>query len=194
MAMRDSTKWFGIGNVVMLIIFTLLYSIRGNYEFLGYAIATLLLVIVLMWSDKWFKFSNMSYILFSIWMFLHMFGGWLIVGDGRLYDVVFYEFVGDPFHILRYDQIIHAFCYFMFTLVTFDIVKSLRRKVSFVTVLVAVLASIGIGSLNEVIEFGMVIFLGAGEAVGGYINTGLDMVANLLGAVLAGTFLWWKRR
>ena len=53
----------------------------------------------------------------------------------------------------------------------------------------AVLASLGIGLLNEILEFTMVVFADAGDAVGGYYNTALDLVFNFIGAVLGVWFV-----
>ena len=53
----------------------------------------------------------------------------------------------------------------------------------------AILSAIGIGLLNAVIEFGMVIFADAADAVGGYYNTALDLVFNLIGAIIGAVFV-----
>jgi hypothetical protein len=51
-------------------------------------------------------------------------------------------------------------------------------------------AGLAAGALNEVVEFGASHLLGATN-IGGYENTGRDLVANLLGSLLAG---WWASR
>ena len=43
----------------------------------------------------------------------------------------------------------------------------------------------GIGALNEVVEFAIALNV-EDSNVGGYLNTGRDLVANMLGAALAG--------
>lgn len=48
----------------------------------------------------------------------------------------------------------------------------------------------GVGAFNEVVEFGASHLLAATN-VGGYENTGRDLVANLLGTAVAG---WWVSR
>ena len=55
-------------------------------------------------------------------------------------------------------------------------------------IIFTILAAIGVGLLNEVVEFGMVVFADAADAVGGYYNTALDLVFNLVGAVM-GVFI-----
>ena len=49
----------------------------------------------------------------------------------------------------------------------------------------AILASSGVGALNEIVEFGAVVFLGQ-TGVGGYYNTALDLVFNFVGAFVGG--------
>jgi hypothetical protein len=46
------------------------------------------------------------------------------------------------------------------------------------------LAGMGLGSLNEIIEFVAVLAI-PGTNVGGYENTGWDLVANMVGALTA---------
>lgn len=188
--MRKVTKWFFVVDIVVLIVFTALYLAASNFEFLGYAIALLALVGVIAWSDKWFTYSPTALVLFTLWMFFHLFGGYLPIGSIRLYDVMLWPVVGDPYFILRYDQVIHAFCYFMMTFFVYPIVKPFANKKAplFPILLITVLASAGIGSINEILEFGMVVFLES-NGVGGYYNTALDIVANMVGAIIAGVVI-----
>jgi uncharacterized membrane protein YjdF len=55
-----------------------------------------------------------------------------------------------------------------------------------------VLAASSLGAVNEIIEFLAVILLGS-EGVGGYTNTAIDLVANLLGAIV-GTVYMYRRQ
>mgnify|MGYP001563090275 CR=1 FL=1 len=50
--------------------------------------------------------------------------------------------------------------------------------------IVVVMAGLGVGALNEVIEF-LVTVIVPSTGVGGYENTSLDLVADLLGALIA---------
>lgn len=50
--------------------------------------------------------------------------------------------------------------------------------------IVLVMAGLGIGALNEILEFVVSICV-PGSGVGGYINTSLDLCADLIGAILA---------
>ena len=51
----------------------------------------------------------------------------------------------------------------------------------------------GFGALNEVVEFAAVAFFGQ-TGVGGYWNTALDLVFNMLGAIVATIFIHYYYR
>lgn len=55
--------------------------------------------------------------------------------------------------------------------------------------LLLILIALGIGALNEILEFGAVVFLDAQEAVGDYFNNAADLVFNLIGSVIAVIFI-----
>lgn len=50
------------------------------------------------------------------------------------------------------------------------------------------LFGMGIGALNEVVEFAIALNVEESN-VGGYLNTGRDLVANMLGAAVAGAIV-----
>ena len=52
-------------------------------------------------------------------------------------------------------------------------------------------AGLGFGAANEVIEF-IAVLLVPNTNVGGYINTGWDLIANLTGATIAATLIYFK--
>ena len=54
--------------------------------------------------------------------------------------------------------------------------------------IVIAMAGLGVGGLNEIIEFIATVVMPE-TGVGGYMNTALDLVADLVGAVLAVIFL-----
>jgi uncharacterized membrane protein YjdF len=55
-----------------------------------------------------------------------------------------------------------------------------------------VVMGIGVGAVNEIVEFMPVLFLGD-TGVGDYFNTLWDIVFNTLGAIAAVLYLSWKR-
>ena len=59
--------------------------------------------------------------------------------------------------------------------------------------IIIVMAGLGVGALNEIIEF-MATVLIPQTGVGGYINTSLDLVADLFGSLGALVYLWIKEK
>lgn len=120
----------------------------------------------------------------------HMLGGSIMVGGEVLYRYhVFNIFQGADveFFILKFDQVLHFYIYFVMSFVMFHLInlagkgKMNSKAIAFF----AILASSGVGALNEIIEFGAVVFLGQ-TGVGGYYNTALDLVFNFAGALVGG--------
>tara|TARA_Y100000310_G_C20565910_1_gene755474 strand:+ start:662 stop:1246 length:585 start_codon:yes stop_codon:yes gene_type:complete len=162
----------------------------GNSEFLVYGIVVGLLYYVLIKADDYYNFPKYSIVLFSIWIVTHFLGGNLYIGNTRLYDFILIDLIGSPFFILKYDQFIHIYTYFVISILVYfmlkkHVIKGHKKSLIFF----AVLASLGIGLLNEILEFTMVVFADAGDAVGGYYNTALDLVFNFIGAVLGVWFV-----
>ena len=54
-------------------------------------------------------------------------------------------------------------------------------------------ASMGFGGLNEVIEFAITLTLPETN-IGGYINTGWDLVSNLVGVTVACLLIAWRHQ
>lgn len=166
-------------------LFIIIALLLANFEFMVYAGATLVLLGILHFTDRMFGFSSISLWLFCVWMILHILGGMLRVGDSVLYSYVLVPIVSEPYSILKYDQVVHVFCYFVIALLMWSVVsKVLKTKSSFaIAATITVLAATGVGGLNEIIEFSTTIFFETN--VGGYENTALDIVMNLIGATLA---------
>lgn len=173
------------------LIFVTLFILTGflikalfekNYEFLGYWIVIVVVFSTVIVMDKKFNFPLVGMWLFSIWSILHMAGGLIKINGTRLYDTILIPILGDPFFILRYDQFIHTYCYIAISILVYFALKNYtkNKKALFAFTM---LASMGIGALNEIIEFSLVIFANAGAGVGGYFNNALDLVFNLIGAI-----------
>ena len=178
--------------ITYLFIFAvIIYNLSlGNLEFLGYGLVIGLLYFILLKADKYYNFSTSSIWLFSIWVFTQFLGGNLYVKETRLYDLILINILGDPFYILKYDQLIHAYTYFVIgTLVYQMMSKHFQKGHKKSLILFAILASCGVGLLNEILEFSMVVFADAADAVGDYYNTALDLVFNLIGAIIGVWFI-----
>lgn len=173
-------------SLVVLIIFTLRYVLTKNYEFLTYIAVLGAVIFFIIKSDKIFSYTDVAKWGFAIWMFLHMAGGSFYINGIKLYDTMLIKILPDPYNILKFDQLVHAFCYFVIALFVYSIVKSIAKKeVKTKTFFViVVLAATGIGAINEIIEFLTVALFGA-TGVGGYFNNALDLIFNLAGAIVA---------
>ena len=193
--MRKDVKTLSYFMATFLVVFLGYFIIRGNYEFSGYGLVAGLLFFVLVWADnKYYKLPVQALWLFAIWIIMHMLGGGVYIGGVRLYDFLLIDILdrGGEFVILKYDQFVHFYCYVAIsTVIYFMLKKHMKRGHRAALIVFTILASIGVGLLNEVIEFAMVVFADAAEAVGGYYNTALDLVFNLIGAIF-GAILAWK--
>jgi hypothetical protein len=125
-----------------------------------------------------------------------MAGGLLVVPEGWPVNAesrVLYALWLIPDH-LKYDHVVHAYGFGVTTWVCWQGLRSaIRRrggKVSptFGLLTLSVAGGLGFGALNEVIEFVAVLSLPETN-VGGYMNTGWDLVSNLVGAVTAAILI-----
>jgi hypothetical protein len=127
----------------------------------------------------------------SIWGLLHMAGGlvpipesWPVDGPNRvLYSLWIIE--GG----LKYDQAVHAYGFGVATWVCWAGIKRAfatraGARPGLGMLLMAALGGMGLGALNEVVEFAATQLLESTN-VGGYVNTGWDLVSNLAGCILA---------
>jgi|TARA_B100002003_G_C13830299_1_gene408141 putative membrane protein len=174
-----------------LIVFLGYFILQGNYEFSGYSLIAGILFYVLIWANKYYDIPLTALWLIAIWIILHMLGGSVYIGGTKLYDLLLVNLFngGGEFMILKYDQLIHAYCYIAIaSVIYFMLKKHMKKGQDNALIVFTILAAIGVGLLNEVIEFAMVVFADAGEAVGGYYNTALDLVFNLIGAILGAFF------
>lgn len=171
----------------------LLTIVFRNPEFLIYAITVIVLVGVIYKTDRYFGFDRAGLWLFNGWLILHILGGLASYQGVRFYDLILLDLVGDPYHILRYDQFVHFYCYVAIAMLMWSVIGKIAKPEAnrLAVCVVNVLAASSLGAVNEVIEFLAVVMLDT-QGVGGYTNTAIDLVANLLGAI-AGTLLMTRR-
>src|SRR5690606_5357715 len=99
---------------------------------------------------------------------------------------------------LKYDQVVHAYGFGLTTLLCWYVLKKSLRDVqgnvpkpTFGLLLLCVAAGCGFGAFNEVVEFAATLMM-PHTNVGGYENTGWDLVSNLVGSTLAACGVRWK--
>lgn len=175
-------------------VLTLLTIIFQNYEFLLYAITVVILITILYKTDKYFQYNRLGLWLFNVWLILHVLGGLASYQGVRFYDLILLNIVGYPYYILKYDQFVHFYCYVVMSLLMWSVVQKIIKPNASgaVVCLITILAASSLGAVNEIIEFLAFMMLGT-EGVGGYINTAIDLVANLLGAIIGTLYMYAKK-
>ena len=163
-----------------------------NHEFLFYIAVLVVLGCFVAWVHVRVRLHPLSLWALSIWAVLHLAGGLVHVSDevGVLYNLWLIP------ARLKYDQLVHGFGFATSTWVAWQGLRSgLKAPVPTVgMVFLAVCAGMGLGALNEVVEFFATLLMPETN-VGGYVNTGWDLVSNLVGSTLAGALiLFFGRR
>jgi len=161
-------------------------SIR-NFEFLWYIGVIMFFFVLILFTLHRSRFDYVILAGLSLWGFLHLAGGSLMVDGGILYNwevLPLFEVSGST--VLKFDHIVHSFGFGVSALVLYHLIlpylnNAVNWKVLFTIIVVA---AAGLGALNEAVEFIAVIFVPETN-VGGYTNTALDIVFNFLGAIVA---------
>lgn len=155
---------------------------QGSDEFVFYSVILLLLIAFVALVHRRVGLHLASLWLLSIWGAVHMAGGLWPIGEERvLYDLWLLP------DLLRYDHLVHAYGFGTTTWVCWQVLR--RHLVDdgprLGPVVMAVAAGMGFGAANELVEFVATISLPETN-VGGYENTGWDLVANAVGTMLVG--------
>jgi len=166
---------------------------QGNAEFVAYALALVLEVGFVLLLHRRVGLTTPTLWCLAVWAILHMAGGTVSIPETSplldehatkpvLYGVRLHEWTP------RYDQIVHAFGFFTATLAAWEAIVSFmhpNHRPGIGQALAAALIGMGLGAVNEVIEFTMTLVLPE-TGVGGYTNTGWDLVSNTVGSIAAG--------
>jgi len=168
-----------------------------NNEFILYAAVLVVLGGVLLFLHRQVHLHTAALWGLCLWGLAHLCGGLLPVphdwpvNPGEPH-VLYNWWIYRPW--LKYDQLIHA-CGFGLT--TWICWQSLQRiffnrgtqiTPTFGLLVLCMAAGMGFGALNEVLEF-LATRLMPQTNVGGYENTGWDLVFNLLGSVMAAILI-----
>jgi len=193
---------------IAVLVFTLLYMLAWlistvllqNREFVFYFVVMCILIVAVGLVHLRVRFHPAALWGLSIWGLAHMAGGlmpipssWPILGESH----VLYNWWIVP-GLLKYDQLVHAFGFGVVTWICWQSLQSaftnhgtIRPTLGLLTLCVA--AGMGFGAANEVVEFIATLTL-PGTNVGGYANTGWDLVANSVGSVLAAGLILIRSR
>lgn len=125
----------------------------------------------------------------SLWGLGHLAGGIVPIGgeDRTLYNAVL------PVELFHFDRLVHAFGFGFATLVCGKVLLRLLRllpgeRIGAPAAVLVVLAGLGVGALNEIVEFIATLVLPETN-VGGYDNTGWDLIFDLAGGMVATVWL-----
>jgi hypothetical protein len=167
-----------------------------NLEFVFYVVVVLLLALLVKTAHEKIRFSTGVLWALAAWGLLHMLGGLVpvseslpIAGENR----VLYSLWLIP-NLFKYDYFVHMYGFAICTWVSWQILCPLinGNKEHPSEIVLAMLASNGLGAFNEIIEFFAVLII-PNTNVGGYVNTGWDLVANLAGSVIAAFVIWYGK-
>jgi uncharacterized membrane protein YjdF len=156
----------------------------------SYAVVVSVMVVVVCRLEDRFHLGPGVLWAFSIWGVAHMAGGIVPLGvDPAGRGRILYNAWLVP-HVVRYDQAVHAFGFGYATVVCGKVLRTWLPVAPATRgpAVLAALAGMGVGAMNEVVEFLSTLVL-TETHVGGFENTGWDLVFDLLGATVAAVWL-----
>lgn len=168
--------------------FTLVCLRGGNREFFLYLGVMVVLIAVVGGLHARVRLHLVSLWGLSLWGLAHLSGGLVPIPASWPHEdtLVLYDWWLIP-ERLKYDQVLHAYGFGLTTWVCWQgLARALTRSGAPVTPSVGLLtlcfaAGMGFGALNEVIEFLATLQI-PNTNVGGYVNTGWDLVFNACGS------------
>lgn len=176
--------FFTLGYVALFALFA---AVTSNIEFLFYVLIVIVVFMLLLRYHESFNLSRSTLWLLSVWGLMHMLGGTLPINGSVLYNLWLIP------NIFKYDQLVHLYGFAAATILCYELIApmiTVARKGRFLFLLV--MMGLGLGALNEIIEFVAVLSIPETN-VGGYENTAWDLVFDLFGAVLAAAYIAKKK-
>ena len=152
----------------------------GSAQVVFYALFVALGAVIVGWLYVSVRLSALVLWGLAAWGLAHMIGG-LVAIDGR----VIYEWsLGGG--QMRLDKVVHFFGFGFSALAGYELVRASvgEQASSRAIAIIAFFLGLGVGAVNETVEF-LITLLPAESNVGGFSNTGWDLVANTAGAAVA---------
>lgn len=174
-------------NLASTLFFAYLFATKAPKEAIIFAMFMMLLYGFFLFTNKAVEYPNSLLWGLTLWGTLHMAGGALMIGGKSLYNFILIPVTDD---IFRYDQLIHIIGFGVATAVMYHAAKrfiQFKREYWLSWGLLVVFSGLGIGALNEIVEF--LITVTTGVSVGGYLNTSLDLISDLVGASITFVYL-----
>lgn len=184
--------------LLYLAIFTAWFFSIGNFEFVIYIVTMLILIGLIGATLRVGEYPAPMLWALALWGLLHCAGGGVPVGDTVLYATQVIPLIGNgdtEMTLLKYDQLVHALGFGVTAWVLWHVLTRHypTTRHSWTAYTFPALASMGLGSVNEIIEFSAVVIV-QDTGVGGYVNTALDLCFNAAGAVIAVTVIGLAQR
>ena len=178
-------------NILIVAIFAFVFISNKNNELINYILLVLIVGFLIAYLDRKIKYTYGLLWGLSLWSSMHFAGGGIIVNGRALYDALLIPITNDVF---RYDQLVHIIGFGMATMLVYQTLKNnLKYPIEnrLVLGIVVIMAGLGIGAFNEIVEF-IFTLINSNNDIGGYLNTSLDLVADLIGAFFAYLFIYFK--
>lgn len=162
---------------------------EGNREFLFYGALMGCFIAIVAFMDRRVTFSPLVLWGLSLWGFLHLAGGLMPIPAGISdsgVESVLYNMRLLPW-LPKFDQMVHAYGFGTCTVAAYESLSAhlgRRLPLSPPVVSIVMLTAMGLGAVNEIMEF-IAVLLMPETNVGGYANTGWDLVSNATGATIA---------
>ena len=106
-----------------------MFALRANYEFLIYVGVILFALGLVAATRTRVDYRRDTLTGLVLWAALHLAGGGIVVGDGRLYDVMLWS-VSDRLPVFRYDQLVHIVGFGTCTLLCADLLAPALARCS----------------------------------------------------------------
>lgn len=168
-----------------LVFFVVLGVAIGSDVAVPYSVVVALGIVLVCRLDVRYDLGTGTLWGLSIWGGGHMAGGVIpLDGDRTLYNAVL------GIELLHYDRLVHTFGFGLATLACGRVMVRLlpRPRLTRAAAVLVVLAGLGVGAVNEIVEFFATLLL-PHTNVGGYVNTGWDLVFDLSGGIVATIWL-----
>ncbi len=165
-------------------------ALRGDASAASYTLVMAILFVSVAAADRWVGFTTPLLWCMVAWATLHLAGGLVVTGSHR---VLYNQPLGVPG--IHYDRLVHAFGFGTATVACWQAVR--RYPPAPVPtaglVILAALAGLGLGALNETVEF-LITRVQSSTSIGGYTNTGFDLISNTIGAAIAAAWIYRQGR
>jgi putative membrane protein len=172
--------------VLLLAAFSTHFFAAKNYEFVLYIGVIIFFLSVFIITNSRIYYPNALLWALWTWALMHLSGGAFYINQKLLYEIILIP-LSEKYPVFRYDQLVHIVGFAAATVTMYYILKPLLRsdiRAWISLSIVVASAGLGIGAFNEIVEFLATVVVPE-TSVGGYLNTSLDLVADLIGALVA---------